>query len=152
MTEPADSFTLHPQLAAETAPVGDLLLSRVLLMDNERFPWILLVPRRPGIREIVDLDEREQVVLLREIAAASRAMQALFSPDKLNVAAIGNMVPQLHVHIVARFTADEAWPKPTFGFAPPRPYPAQVLAETRRRLAQTLGGLVPPADASRRTS
>lgn len=143
MVDTSDSFQLHPQLAAETVVVGDLQLSRVLLMDNARFPWILLVPRRPGAREIIDLAEREQVVLLREIAAASRAMQALHAPDKLNVAAIGNMVPQLHVHIVARFTTDEAWPKPTFGFAPPVPYAAVDLAEARAKLARALGGLAP---------
>jgi diadenosine tetraphosphate (Ap4A) HIT family hydrolase len=144
MVASSDSFTLHPQLAAETVVVGDLQVSRVLLMDNARFPWILLVPRRPEIREIIDLAERDQIATMREIAAASRAMQSLFRPDKLNVAAIGNMVPQLHVHIVARFTGDEAWPKPTFGFAPPVPYDAGALADTRRRLSRALGGITPP--------
>src|SRR5438128_1975816 len=122
-------FTLHPQLAADTVAVGDLMLSRVLLIDNARFPWIVLVPRRPDVREIIDLEEREQAVLFREIATASRLIQSLFQPDKLNVAAIGNMVPQLHVHVVARFTVDDAWPKPVFGFAPPIPYAPDVLAQ-----------------------
>ena len=141
MTDAAHAFTLHPQLAAESVPVGDLALSRVLLMNNARFPWILLVPRRDGIREIIDLPEREQATLYGEITAASRAMRALYQPDKLNVAAIGNMVPQLHVHIIARFTEDEAWPKPTFGFAPAIPYEASALEEARQRLARALGGL-----------
>lgn len=144
MTGHPPSFELHPQLAAETVVVGDLQLSRVLLMDNARFPWILLVPRRPDLRELIDLGDAEQVVLMREIAAASRAMRALYRPDKLNVAAIGNMVPQLHVHIVARFTGDEAWPKPTFGFAPALAYGAEALAEVRQRLSRALGGIAPP--------
>jgi len=141
MTDPADPFTLHPQLAAETVFVGDLTLSRVLLMNNSRFPWILLVPRRNGIREIIDLPDRAQAVLYAEITAASKAMRAIYRPDKLNVAAIGNMVPQLHVHIIARWAEDEAWPKPTFGFAPALPYEPSALEETRTRLARALGGL-----------
>ncbi len=139
MTAPA--FTLHPQLAAETVVVGDLRLSRVLLMNNARFPWILLVPRRDGIREIIDLSDRDQATLYGEITAASHAMRALYKPDKLNVAAIGNMVPQLHVHIIARWAEDEAWPKPTFGFGPALPYEPAALEEARGRLARALGGL-----------
>jgi diadenosine tetraphosphate (Ap4A) HIT family hydrolase len=141
MPEPDSAFALHPQLAADTWPVGDLLLSRVLLMDNARFPWILLVPRRAGLREMIDLPGVEQAVLSQEIAAASRVMKALFSPDKLNVAAIGNVVPQLHVHVIARSERDEAWPKPTFGFAPPVPYEATAGAALVRRLAAAFGGI-----------
>ncbi|MFO1147169.1 MAG: HIT domain-containing protein [Alsobacter sp.] len=141
MPGPDSAFELHPQLAADTRPVGDLLLSRVLLMDNARFPWILLVPRRPGLREMIDLPDSEQAVLHGEIAAASRAMRTLFAPDKLNVAAIGNVVPQLHVHVVARFERDEAWPKPTFGFAPPVPYEEAEAGPLVRRLAAALGGI-----------
>jgi diadenosine tetraphosphate (Ap4A) HIT family hydrolase len=141
MTEPSPAFTLHPQLAAETVVVGDLTVSRVLLMNNARFPWILLVPRRDGIREIIDLADRDQAVLYAEISAASHVMRALYQPDKLNVAAIGNMVPQLHVHVIARYAEDEAWPKPTFGFAPAIPYEPAALEEARAKLARALGGL-----------
>jgi diadenosine tetraphosphate (Ap4A) HIT family hydrolase len=113
----------------------------VLLMNNARFPWILLVPRQGGIREIIDLDDRDQATLYGEISAASRVMKTLYRPDKLNVAAIGNMVPQLHVHVIARYERDEAWPKPTFGFAPPIPYEPAALEEARAKLARALGGL-----------
>jgi diadenosine tetraphosphate (Ap4A) HIT family hydrolase len=148
MSEPDSTFVLHERLAADTAPVGDLSLSRVLLIDDARFPWILLVPRRAGIREIIDLEEPEQAILFREIAAASRAMRSLFSPDKLNVAAIGNVVPQLHVHVIARFTRDEAWPKPTFGFGQAVPYAAAERGALVRRISRALGGLGPFAEAA----
>jgi diadenosine tetraphosphate (Ap4A) HIT family hydrolase len=141
MSAPDSTFALHPQLFADTLPVGDLLLSRVLLMDNARFPWILLVPRRAGLREMINLPEPEQATLSQEIAAASRVMQALFEPDKLNVAAIGNVVPQLHVHVIARFERDEAWPRPTFGFAPPAPYAPEAAEALVRRLAAGFGGI-----------
>ena len=132
-------FSLHPQLARDSVVVGDLLLSRVLLMNNSRFPWLLLVPRRPGLRETIDLPEHEQPVLWREISAVSRLVREVFSPDKLNVAAIGNLVPQLHVHVIARFEADEAWPKPVFGFAPPIPYSPADLDALTSRIAAGLG-------------
>lgn len=141
MSEPDSTFLLHERLSADTVLVGDLSLCRVLLLDDARFPWIVLVPRRAGIREIIDLDEPGQATLFREIAAASRAMRALFSPDKLNVAAIGNVVPQLHVHVIARFTHDEAWPKPTFGFGQARRYGAGEREAAVRRIARALGGL-----------
>jgi diadenosine tetraphosphate (Ap4A) HIT family hydrolase len=141
MTDPASDFSLHPQFAADTLLVGDLMLSRVLLMNNTRFPWILLVPRRPGIRETIDLTDNDQAVLWREISAASVLMRDLFRAEKLNVCAIGNLVPQLHVHVVARFSTDEAWPKPVFGFAPPKPYGAAAGEELCRRIAAGLGGL-----------
>jgi diadenosine tetraphosphate (Ap4A) HIT family hydrolase len=141
MTDSASAFSLHPQLAADTLPVGDLMLSRVLLMNNTRFPWILLVPRRPGIRETIDLADHEQAILWREISAASVLMRDLFRAEKLNVCAIGNLVPQLHVHVVARFATDEAWPKPVFGFAPAKPYAGTAGQELCRRIAAGLGGL-----------
>lgn len=132
-------FQLHPQLARESVVVGDLLLSRVLLMNNSRFPWLLLVPRRHGLRETIDLPEHEQPILWREISAVQRLMRELFAPDKLNVAAIGNLVPQLHVHVIARFEKDEAWPKPVFGFAPPIPYAPAALDALISRIAAGLG-------------
>ena len=141
MTDQPAPFSLHPQLARETVPVGDLAVSRVLLMNNSRFPWVLLVPRRPGMREMIDLPEDEQPKLWREVSAVSRLMRDLFAADKLNVAAIGNLVPQLHIHIIARFEKDEAWPKPVFGFAPPIPYAEADLAALKERLSAGLGHL-----------
>ena len=112
----------------------DLQLSRLVLMNNKRFPWLLLVPRLPEIAEIVDLSDEDQRVLWGEIARISKLLRDLFHPDKLNVATIGNLVPQLHVHLIARFQTDEAWPKPTFGFAPPLPYASNELEELRTRI------------------
>ena len=103
-------------------------------MNNKRFPWLLLVPRLPDIAEIVDLSDEDQRVLWGEIARISKLLRALFHPDKLNVATIGNLVPQLHVHLIARFRTDEAWPKPTFGFAPALPYASNELEELRTRI------------------
>ena len=108
---------LHPQLAADTAPVCDLALSLLLVMNDANFPWLILAPRRAGASEIIDLGG-EQALLVDEIALVSRVLKDETRCDKLNVAAIGNVVPQLHVHIVARRKEDAAWPKPVWGAAP----------------------------------
>ena len=96
-------WSLNPQLASDTAPVGDLALSRLLAINAADYPWLILVPRRAGVREIIDLGA-EAARLMEEIAEVSRALKDVTKCDKLNVAAIGNVVPQLHVHIVARWT------------------------------------------------
>ncbi|PSC06209.1 diadenosine tetraphosphate hydrolase [Alsobacter soli] len=136
-------FSLHPQLAADTAVVGDLLLSRVLLMKDARFPWLILVPRRAEIREIIHLSDGDQARLHREVAEASRAIKGLFRPDKLNIGAIGNMVPQLHVHVVGRTQADAAWPRPVWGSGPAEAYSDVALAERVARIAAALGRIAP---------
>ena len=115
-------FSLAPQLEADTVPVGDLPLSRVLLMNDANYPWLILVPRLPGITEIIDLEANVQTQLLSEIARVSAALKSLTGCDKLNVAALGNVVPQLHVHVIARFKTDAAWPKPVWGVVPAKPY------------------------------
>ncbi|MDX6804491.1 HIT family protein [Terrihabitans rhizophilus] len=120
MTE--DLFSLHPRLAADTAIVTDLALSRVLLMDDARFPWLILVPRRAGAVEIIDLDAAAQARLMEEIALASRALRAVAPCDKLNVGALGNVVSQLHVHVVSRVEGDPAWPGPVWGSGKAKPY------------------------------
>ena len=120
-------WSLHPQLARDTAPVGDLALARALAMNDANFPWVILVPRRAGIVEIIDLDETDRGLLMAEITQVSIALKDLTRCDKLNVAAIGNVVPQLHVHVVARRTGDAAWPKPVWGAVPPKPYAASEL-------------------------
>ena len=124
----SSDFALHPQLAADTIPVGDLALSSVLLMDDARFPWFILVPRRPGASEITDLSDEDAMTLMREIRIASHVMQCLAPPDKINVAALGNVVPQLHVHVVGRFHSDPAWPGPVWGHGSRAPYPAHAAA------------------------
>jgi diadenosine tetraphosphate (Ap4A) HIT family hydrolase len=111
---------LHPQLEQDTETIGDLALSRLLISNDANYPWLLLVPRRPGASEIIDLDPADQRQLMAEIAMVSQALKAITACDKLNVAAIGNVVPQLHVHVVARRRDDPAWPKPMWGAAPAR--------------------------------
>lgn len=123
----ARTFELHPQLERDTASFGDLPLSRVLVINDANFPWLLLVPRRPDIIEITDLNEVEQAQLMTEIGRVARALKESTQCDKLNVAALGNMVPQLHVHIIARFRGDVAWPKPVWAAAPPRAYEREEL-------------------------
>ena len=110
-------WSLHPQLENDTVPVGDLPLCRVLAINSADYPWLILVPRCAGVTEIVDLGD-EATKLMSEIAQASRVLKAMTRCDKLNVTAIGNVVPQLHVHIVARWKTDALWPKPVWGAAP----------------------------------
>jgi diadenosine tetraphosphate (Ap4A) HIT family hydrolase len=135
---PALAFSLHPHLEADTTPVGDLALARVLLMNDANYPWLILVPRRPSIVEIIDLEERAQHQLTAEIARVSAALKSLTACDKLNVAALGNVVQQLHVHVIARRRTDAAWPKPVWGVVPAKPYaPAareKLTADLRRAL------------------
>ena len=119
-------FSLHPQLAADTVPIGDLPLSRVLLSDDANYPWLILVPRRPRLTEIIDLEENEQVQLMGEIARAAQALKRVTECEKLNIAAIGNVVPQLHVHVIARRHSDAAWPKPVWGAVPAVAYKPAV--------------------------
>ena len=117
-----EPFGLHPQLAADCTAVGDLPLCRLLLMDDANFPWCILVPRRPGIREIHELAAADRAALLDEVTVLSAAMQSLFAADKMNVAALGNVVPQLHVHVIARRVGDAAWPRPVWGAVARRPH------------------------------
>ncbi|GJE31634.1 HIT domain-containing protein [Methylobacterium oxalidis] len=126
-------FALDPRLSADTVPVGDLALSSVLLMDDARFPWLILVPRRTGASEITDLGEADAALLWEEIRLAAGVMQALSRPDKVNVAALGNVVAQLHVHVVGRFRSDPAWPGPVWGHGVRRPYPAHARAQLVER-------------------
>lgn len=115
-------FALHETLAADTVEAARWPLCRVLLMNDSRYPWLILVPARAGMTEIHGLDPADRSLLMTEIDRASRALVALYMPDKINVAALGNMVPQLHVHVVARFRTDDSWPGPIWGAHPPIPY------------------------------
>lgn len=133
------SFELHDQLAADTITLGTLPLSLALLMNDERFPWIILVPRVDAARDLIDLGYDDQRQLLGEIGTASRALREHFSPDKLNVATLGNMVPQLHVHVIARQTSDAAWPAPVWGVGTPEPYEKPRADKLAATLAATLG-------------
>jgi diadenosine tetraphosphate (Ap4A) HIT family hydrolase len=126
-------FALDARIEADSLHVLDLPLSAVRLMRDAKYPWLLLVPRRANLAEIIDLDAGDQQQLMREIALASQALREVAPCDKLNVAALGNMVRQLHVHVIARRVGDAAWPKPVWGAAPPLPYPsgaAEALVES----------------------
>lgn len=131
------TFKLDPQLARDTHDLGSLGLSRVLLMNDRRFPWLILVPQKAGLTELIDLDAPARSILLEEISRASEALRGELRPHKLNVAALGNMVRQLHVHVIARFASDAAWPKPVWGVGTAEPYAAdeQVRLVERLRLA-----------------
>jgi diadenosine tetraphosphate (Ap4A) HIT family hydrolase len=120
------SFALDPRLAADTLPIGDLALSRALLMNDARYPWLILVPRRGGLSEIVDLDAADRATLIEEIAVAAEFLRRLPDVDKLNVGALGNIVKQLHVHVLGRATGDAAWPGPVWGSGARQPYAPEV--------------------------
>jgi diadenosine tetraphosphate (Ap4A) HIT family hydrolase len=113
------SWTLHPQLASDTVNLGNLPLCQVLVIQDANYPWLLLVPRRPDIVEVLDLDEVEQAQLMTETTRVARALREITKCDKLNIAALGNVVPQLHVHVIARRKTDAAWPRPVWGVVPP---------------------------------
>ncbi len=130
-----DAFTLDPRLADAALPVGELPLSSVLLMNDARFPWFILVPRVPAVSEITDLPEADAAALMAELRVATRVMLDLARPDKVNVGALGNMVAQLHVHVVGRFRSDPAWPGPVWGFEAAKPYPPHAAASLIERAA-----------------
>ncbi|MCJ2079268.1 HIT domain-containing protein [Methylobacterium sp. E-016] len=126
-------FLLDSRLAADTVPVGDLGLCSVLLMDDSRFPWLILVPRRANLSELTDLAAEDAAALWREVHLAIGVMLALAKPDKVNVATLGNVVAQLHVHVVGRFLSDPAWPGPVWGFEARKPYPHHARAQLAER-------------------
>ena len=132
-------FVLHPRLAADTHNIGDFALSRALLMDDARYPWVILVPRRARVREIHHLGPDDRRRLLEESCAVAEAMEALFTPHKLNLGAVGNLVPQLHLHHIARYSHDPAWPGPVWGHSPAvvyQPLPLhERIDELRSRLS-----------------
>src|ERR1700761_3888302 len=124
---PDSAWSLNAQLKKDTIDIGDLPLSRVLVIKDANYPWLLLVPRRPQVVEIIDLDEVEQAQLMTEISRVARALKAITKCDKLNIAALGNMVPQLHVHVIARRSTDAAWPRPVWGVADALAHEAQEV-------------------------
>lgn len=133
-------FELHPQLASDTVPVGQFQLSLVLLCKDANYPWIILVPKRTGMREIYHLSDEDQMQLIRESSHLCEVMTSIYAPTKMNVASIGNMVPQLHVHHVARFDSDPAWPKAIWGAVSPAVYESSLLEKRLRCLHDSLVG------------
>lgn len=134
----AHGWHLHPQLADDTHPLAQFALCDVRLMDDANHPWLILVPRVENAVEVIDLDGAQQAQLMQEIDRASRALQAAVKPHKLNVAALGNMVPQLHVHVIARFHDDIAWPRPVWGMATAQPYSPELLIARVEALSAAL--------------
>ncbi|QDW65900.1 HIT family protein [Luteimonas granuli] len=133
-----EPYALHPQLAADSHPLAAFALCDLQLMDDCNYPWLVLVPRVPGARELLDLDAAQRVTLGEEIARCERLLLDVFQPHKLNVAALGNLVPQLHVHVIARFEHDPAWPAPVWGRVASRPYAPEALVERVRELQSAL--------------
>lgn len=131
-------FTLHPQLAKDCFVLGDGPLCRLLLMNDAHYPWTILVPRRDGIREIHELTDADRRQLWDESALLSRALMKTFGGDKLNVAALGNVVPQLHVHHIVRFKTDPAWPAPVWGRMLAQAYSDPAWRALTARLLATL--------------
>lgn len=131
-------FVLHEQLAADSHPIAEWELSSLRLMDDSNYPWLILVPRVADVRELIELDPAQQTSLLGEINRASRALKQQVRPHKLNIAALGNLVPQFHVHIIARFTDDPAWPAPVWGRTHARPYEPEALVLRVRELRAAL--------------
>lgn len=134
-------FELHPQLQKDCVVLGDLTLSRVLLCKDSHYPWLILVPKRENIREIHDLPRADQLQLIEESSAVSLLLSEHFGAHKMNVAALGNMVPQLHLHHVVRFEHDAAWPKPIWGVVDSRPYNDEKLKKIVAALRQKLAVL-----------
>ena len=130
-------FLLDPRLEADSVAVGEFSLSTVRLMKDSRFPWLILVPRRPDVSDLIDLPPDDRVALSGEVDVACRVLKAVTGCDKLNVASLGNVVRQLHVHVIARFEADAAWPNPVWGVGTPAPYAAadaaRLVADLRVR-------------------
>ena len=136
------NFQLHPRLQQDCFIVGRFALSQLLLMNDNQYPWFILVPRRAEITEIYQLEETDRQQLLAESCTLAEKLQEIYRPDKLNIATIGNLVPQLHMHHVARYQTDNAWPAPVWGKLPVQPYAQQQadyhIARLREALAASL--------------
>ena len=127
-------FALDPRLQQDTLPIGDFPLCRLLLSNDSNYPWFILVPRREAISEIFQLDVADQQQLWQETTALSQVLKDSFDADKLNVAALGNVVSQLHMHVIVRKREDAAWPAPVWGKHPAKPYGSEQIAAIRERL------------------
>ena len=131
-------FTLHTKLAADCEPLAELPLCAALLMRDHRFPWLILVPRLENLRDLHDLPSEHAPTLFQEIGAASRALQTTFAAEKINVAALGNQVPQLHIHVIARYTSDIAWPGPVWNAGPVADVDSAVVEQRAEALREAL--------------
>jgi diadenosine tetraphosphate (Ap4A) HIT family hydrolase len=129
-------FTLHERLVADSIWLGELPLCVLLMINDANYPWFVLVPKRQDIREIHQLNTHDRRQFLAESCALSEVMEAVFTPLKMNVAALGNMVPQLHIHHIARFSDDAAWPNPGWGNVPVKAYDSDMQQKTMSLVRQ----------------
>ena len=136
--ESISMFELHPQLDQDCLVLGDFPLCRLLLCKDENFPWCILVPRVEGVREIFQLSESDQRQFLWESSYLSSVLNGIYNAEKMNVAALGNMVPQLHIHHIVRYKNDAAWPGPIWGVVPAKPYSQAQLIETKTKIVDSL--------------
>lgn len=141
MTSP--HFELDPRLVKDTAPVATLETCQVLLMRERTYPWLILVPRIAGLRDLDELNTDQRNQVMAEVERASKALKLLFTPDKINVANLGNIVEQLHIHVIARFKTDPTWPAPVWGKHPPVDYEDSALNALVERLRAALSELGP---------
>jgi diadenosine tetraphosphate (Ap4A) HIT family hydrolase len=132
------TFQLHPQLEKDCIAIGKLQLSHLLLMNDSRFPWFILVPEIEGVTEIYQLSKQQQSLLIEESSVLAEKLNTHYKADKINIAAIGNLVPQLHLHHVVRYRSDKAWPAPVWGKFSAIPYTQQELSETARLISNSL--------------
>lgn len=140
MQQPKEPFKLHPQLIADCNIIGDFQLSKLLLMNNSHYPWFILVPKRADISEIYQLTIGEQYQLTRESAFLAAQLMTAFTADKINIAALGNQVPQLHLHHIVRYKTDNAWPNPVWGNEQPLAYQPNELQLIQTKLDFLLTG------------
>ena len=131
-------FHIHPRLKEDTVEVTRLKLSIVLLMKDRSFPWLILVPQKENIHEIYELPAEDRGILIEEIALASEVIEKLYKPDKINIGALGNMVSQLHLHVIGRFRTDRAWPGPIWGTGPAEDYSEKELKSTCEQLRKAM--------------
>jgi diadenosine tetraphosphate (Ap4A) HIT family hydrolase len=133
-------FELHPQLAADCIVLGDFPVSRLLLLNDSNYPWFVLVPRRAGATEIYHLSDEDQCVLMKESSFLASNLADIFAAKKMNVASLGNMVPQLHIHHIVRYETDRAWPAPVWGKVPALPYSEKEIESVRGKLEALMAG------------
>ncbi|UNG20168.1 HIT family protein [Stutzerimonas zhaodongensis] len=131
-------FVLDERLQQDTVTLGDFPLCRLLLMNDASYPWFILVPRREEVSELFQLNTADQQLLWREATALAEILKGTFGADKMNVATLGNVVSQLHVHVIARRRDDAAWPAPVWGFQSTKPYSEAQLTGIRQKLKLVL--------------
>ncbi len=131
-------FQLHPQLKQDSIAIGQFNLSELRLINDNQYPWFVLIPKRPNISEIYQLSETDQQLLQQESSLLAKSLAELYKADKMNIAAIGNMVPQLHIHHIVRYKTDIAWPTPVWGRFDAVPYTEQQLEKTLKQIKNIL--------------